>query len=135
MQQRPDVPTTLDAIARFLLTDLHATVADKGLQFRVLVAANALAQCAAELRAEPARSTHEIAGLRALMPDVAAPEPAHDRDRLALVRALDEELCARLRDGRISSAADGPAAQHLARSLRATLEATNPRFSLADEIE
>ncbi|MBL8682556.1 MAG: hypothetical protein JNK05_25535 [Myxococcales bacterium] len=138
MQQRPDVPATLDAIMRFLLQDLHPTVTDKGLQFRVLVAANALNQCAAELRAEPARSTNELARLRALIPDFAGDprtEPATDEARLALVRALDRELAERLRDGRLSPTVEGPVLEHLVASLRATLQATNPRFDLADTID
>jgi Domain of unknown function (DUF6285) len=130
MQQRPDVATTLDAILRFLLSDVHPTVTDKGLQFRVLVAVNALSQCAAELRAEPSRSREELARLRALLPDVGV-----DSTVPALVAELDRALAERLRDGRISAAVDGEAARHLERSLRATLEATNPRFDLSDTIE
>jgi hypothetical protein len=130
MQQRPDVATTLDAIMRFLLSDVHPTVTDKGLQFRVLVAVNALSQCAAELRAEPSRSSDELARLRALLPDV-----TDAADGPALVAALDRALAERLRDGRISAAVDGAAARHLTQSLRATLEATNPRFDLSDTIE
>jgi hypothetical protein len=134
MQQRPDVATTLDAILRFLLSDVHPTVTDKGLQFRVLVAVNALSQCAAELRAEPSRSSEELARLRALLPDVGV-DSGVDSTGPALVAALDRALAERLRDGRISAAVDGEAARHLERSLRATLEATNPRFDLSDTIE
>jgi|LNFM01.1.fsa_nt_gb hypothetical protein len=138
MQQRPDVPTTLDAIVRFLLQDLHSTVTDKGLQFRVLVAANALNQCAAELRAEPVRSIDELTRLQALIPDFAVPDEARgptDASRLAMVRALDRELAEQLRDKRLGAEVDGPVLEHLVASLRATLEATNPRFDLSDKID
>jgi hypothetical protein len=134
MQQRPDVPTTLDAIARFLLSELHPTVADRGLQFRVLIAVNALAQCAGELRAAPARPMEELASLRALLGDFAARDPEDEAERAALVTALDRELSARLRDGRIEATAEGPVMEHLTASLRATLAASNPRFDLSDAI-
>jgi hypothetical protein len=145
MQQRPDAPTTLDAIVRFLVADLHPTVTDKALQFRVLVAANALSQCAAELRAEPGRSLDELARLRALLAPTGGPdgpetsgataEPRTDAERRALVAALDRALAAGLRDGTVSAAADGPAMAHLTESLRATLTATNPRFDCGERVE
>lgn len=135
MQQRPDVSTTIDAIVRFLMSEIHPTVTDKGLQFRVLVAINALTQCASELRAEPQRSQQELAGLSAL--GLAQPEggPLDDRARRARIAELDRALADALRDGSLSSAVDGPAFAHIVRSLRATLEVTNPRFDLSDAIE
>jgi hypothetical protein len=135
MQQRPDVPTTLDAIARFLLGELHSTVADRGLQFRVLIAVNALAQCAGELRAAPARPREELERLRALLGDFLARAPRDEDERGALVTALDRELSARLRDGRVEARVDGAAMEHLMASLRATLAASNPRFDLSETIE
>lgn len=137
MQQRPDVSTTIDAIVRFLLSEIHPTVTDKGLQFRVLVAVNALTQCASELRAEPQRSQQELAGLRALALEDRGSEETSDDDRARKERiaALDRALAQALRDGAISSAVDGPAFAHIVRSLRATLEVTNPRFDLSDTIE
>ena len=137
MQQRPDVPTTIDAIVRFLLSEVHRSVTDKGLQFRVLVAVNALTQCASELRAEPQRSQHELAGLRALglEDDAAAGSTDDDRARRERIATLDRALAQALRDGAISSAVDGPAFAHIVGSLRATLEVTNPRFDLSDAIE
>ncbi len=135
MQQRPDVATTLDAIVRFLFSDLHPAVTDKGLQFRVLVAINALTQCAAELRAEPVRSQQELSRLRALVTDGDAEEPRSDRERAAIIAALDRALAQGLRDGSIASTVDGPAMNHLVQSLRATLEATNARFDLSEVIE
>lgn len=134
MQQRPDVPTTIDAIVRFLFQDVHPTVTDKGLQFRVLVAINALTQCASELRAEPARSREELDRLRALLPDFSAQEPGSDAERAALIRAMDNELAERLRDGRVEPRTESAAYAHLVQSLRATLEATNPRFDLSDTL-
>ena len=56
------------------------------------------------------------------------------RERAALVTALDRELSARLRDGRIEATAEGPVMEHLTASLRATLAASNPRFDLSDAI-
>jgi hypothetical protein len=134
MQQRPDIPTTLDAVVRFLFQDVHPTVTDKGLQFRVLVAINALTQCASELRAEPVRSREELGRLRALFPELTASEPTSDAERAALIQKFDRELAERLRDGRLSANTESAAYTHLVQSLRATLEATNPRFDLADEV-
>lgn len=137
MQQRPDVPTTIDAIVRFLLSEIHRSVTDKGLQFRVLVAVNALTQCASELRAEPQRSQQELAGLRALGLESEGTQSLaqDDRGRAERISALDRALAQALRDGALSSAVDGPAFAHIVASLRATLEVTNPRFDLSDTIE
>lgn len=135
MQQRPDTPTTLDAIVRFLLADLQPTVTDKALAFRVLIAANALSQCAQELRAEPQRSIAELDGLHALMPDFAVRTQTTDQGRREAIGALERELCERIRDGRLSAAENGAAMLVVRLLLRETLKVTNPRFDLADTIE
>ena len=40
MQDRPDLPALLAAVARFLQKDVQPQIADKGLGFRVLIAAH-----------------------------------------------------------------------------------------------
>jgi hypothetical protein len=135
MQQRPDTPTTLDAIVRFLLADLQPTVTDKALSFRVLIAANALSQCAQELRAEPQRSISELDALHTLMPDFAVRTQTTDQGRWEAIAALERELCERIRDGRLSAAENGAAMLVVRLLMRETLKVTNPRFDLADTIE
>src|SRR3970040_954326 len=50
MREQPDKPALLDALAKFLLADLHPAVKDKKLAFRVLIAANLSATLATQLR-------------------------------------------------------------------------------------
>ena len=125
MQNRPDHSTLLDAIASFLMGDLVPKLeADKALQFRVLIAANLATVVASELRTEPVRLASELARLRAL-PLTPALSPLAQGEG-----ELNRELAARLRKGELSA----EVLEHLIATARETLEVTNPRFDLSDEI-
>ncbi|MDP3277712.1 MAG: DUF6285 domain-containing protein [Deltaproteobacteria bacterium] len=134
MQQRPDIPTTLDAVIRFLLADVQPNLSDKSLAFRALIAANTLAQCAAELRAEPSRSAEELARLRALMPDVQLGPIDDEQQRAQAIATLDKTLTERLTNGGLGAFNELALMAHLKSSLRTTLEVTNPRFLLDDTL-
>jgi hypothetical protein len=134
MQHRPDKATLLDAVVQFLAAEVHPTVADKALAFRVLIAANLCAVVAAELRAEDDHDAAELTRLRALLPDVDAGPGAHAPRRSethAALLALNRALCERIRAG-----ATGPDVwRHVRATLREQLAVANPRFDASDEIE
>lgn len=122
MQTRPDHSTLLEALAQFLLDEIAPRLeADKGLQFRVLIAANLAAMVAGEARTLDARAQAERQRLRALMPDVAGDD----------LEALNHELVLRLRARSVDA---GAALDHLLTTARETLEVINPRFELSEEV-
>jgi len=129
MQNRPDHPTLLDAVASFLMADVSPKLeADKALQFRVLIAANLATVVAGELRTRDARFTGEATRLAALL---GAASPPKTDDAL---EAMNRELAAALRKGQLSPELQAQTLEHLLATARETLEVTNPRFELSEEI-
>ncbi len=124
MQTRPDQPTLLEAITRFLLEELSPRLGDdKALQFRVLIAANLSTLVASELRTEAGRFKAEAERLAAVLE---SPVPAD----AAGLEALNQTLASKLRSGQVDEAA---ALQHLLETAKETLAVTNPRFDLSDD--
>lgn len=116
MQDRPDHPTLLDAIATFLMGDVAPKLeADKALQFRVLIAANLATIVANEARTANTRASAETERLVTLLG-----HPGSLAD-------LNAELARKLRAG---EALDAATLGHLLKTARETLEVTNPRFEL-----
>lgn len=138
MQTRPDQPALLDAVAQFLLEAVAPTLeADKALQFRVLIAANLSSVVADELRTHDARFAAEAQRLAALLPDAAKGVRLDSPDgveRATGLEALSRELAARLRAGTLSAAQRAAALEHVWLTARQTLEVTNPRFDLAEDL-
>ena len=129
MQNRPDHSTLLDAIAGFLVGDLVPKIeADKALQFRVLIAANLATVVAGELRTRTARFGSEAARLSALLgnPNV----PTDD----AALEALNRQLATALRQDTLSPTQLQGTLDHLLATARETLEVTNPRFELTEDL-
>lgn len=135
-------PALLEAVARFLASDVRPHVADKGVAFRLRVAESLLAGTARELRRGPgaARAVLErtFAVARELDPSLErpdlgeAPEPgAVDRAQ----RALDRELCRALRRGSVTPAQQTRARAVLLARLRAELTARDPAFDVRLELE
>lgn len=123
MQNRPDHPTLLDAVASFLMADVVPKLeADKALQFRALIAANLATVVAGELRTEPARRASELRRLEALL---------GTRGEL---EALNRQLSASLRNNELGPQQLERALEHLLATARETLEVTNPRFELAEDL-
>ena len=125
MQEKPDKLELLSAIAEFLMAEVKPVIKDARLSFRVLIAANLAQIVANELRGEAGHEAAERERLRALLPDV-APES---------LRALEVELSARLRDGRIAGDALDRAREALRETLRDQLSVNNPFFDTRAEIE
>ena len=129
MQNRPDHSTLLDAIASFLMADLVPRLeADKALQFRVLIAANLATVVAGEVRTGAARFASETTRLQALL---ASPQlPGDD----AALEAHNRQLASALRKNALAPAQLDAALEHLFVTAKETLEVTNPRFELNEEI-
>jgi hypothetical protein len=121
MQNRPDHPTLLDAIASFLMADVAPKLeADKALQFRVLIAANLATVVAGEARTHDARLASEGARLATLL---GAAVPQSDTE----LEALNRALATKLKAGELVNEAT---LEHLLATAKETLEVTNPRFEL-----
>jgi hypothetical protein len=134
MQQRPDHPELLDALARFLMGDVGpALEQDKALQFRTLIAANLATVVANELRTETQRFEAEVARLRRLLPAEASALPFESNDRATRLDALERlnrALATRLRAGSLSTEQQAEALEALFSTAKETLAVTNPRFDL-----
>ena len=137
MQNRPDHPTLLDAVAQFLLRDVSPKLeADKALQFRVLIAANLASVVANEQRTEATRFAAELARLAALLPDEAAALPLDSTDRqprLDALEKLNRALAAKLRAHSLSPEQLAHTLEALFAIAKDTLEVTNPRFETSHE--
>lgn len=128
MQNRPDHPTLLDAVATFLMADIAPKLeADKALQFRVLIAANLANVIAGELRTAPVRFGNEAQRLSALLGAAAAPTTDSELD------ALNRQLATALRKNTLPAGKHAEALEHLFATAKETLEVTNPRFELGEE--
>jgi hypothetical protein len=124
MQNRPDHSTLLDAVASFLMADLVPKLeADKALQFRVLIAANLATVVAGELRTHSTRLSAETERLQALL-------SAKDSD----AEAMNRQLASALRKNELSQVQLDKALEHLLATAKETLEVTNPRFELNEEL-
>jgi hypothetical protein len=137
MQQRPTKTALLEAIAKFLVGEVYPRIADKRLNFRVLIAANLANMVAAELDSEATIIDAEIARLAELMPD-AAPDrdrPISDAEQRQLVLELNRELAARIRKRRLSAQERQRAWDHAKETLIRTLAIDNPRFDTSAQIE
>ncbi|MEW6430954.1 MAG: DUF6285 domain-containing protein [Myxococcota bacterium] len=127
MQDRPDHPMLLDAVAAFLLSDVAPKLeGEKALQFRVLIAANLAGVVAGELRTHDARLSAEVGRLKALLdrPDAPVDE--------ATLADLNRALVQRIRGGPASGEAFEKTLEHLLATAKETLAVTNPRFELND---
>lgn len=137
MQNRPDHPTLLDAIAQFLLSDVGPRLeADKALQFRVLIAANLASMVSNEMRSESTRFDAEVSRLRRLLPEEAAKLPLDSKDRATRLEALEQlnrALSTTLKAGALSGERMNELLAHLLDTAAETLEVTNPRFDLSHE--
>lgn len=132
----------LDAVSKFLLSEVKPAVTDPALGFRVLVAANLASIAATEIRQEDAHDDAELGRLRALMPDVALPGEVEDEegrlgrpDRHVAIRHLNSALAERIRERRFDEGQMTHVWTHVASTLRDKLSVTNPRFDTRRDVE
>ncbi|MEZ4255095.1 MAG: DUF6285 domain-containing protein [Polyangiales bacterium] len=100
MQERPSKTELLDAITEFLLSEVHPKIEDKGLAFRVLIAANLTSIVRNEIGAEFGRDRGELERLRTLLHTDPAAGPGGETldgeatrsELIAQNRALAERL-------------------------------------------
>lgn len=124
MQNRPDHSTLLDAIASFLMADVAPKLeADKALQFRMLIAANLATVVAGELRTHSTRLQAETARLQKLL-----------NSKSEDLEAMNSQLSKSLRKNELSPDQLSQALDHLLATAKETLEVTNPRFDLSDDV-
>jgi len=125
MLERPDEPALLEALAKFLLADLHPAVKDKKLAFRVLIAANIAGTLATQLRTQDERRAAELSRLRALLG--AGPERS--------LRELNAALVEKLRSGGLAAEELEKISAHVKQTLQEALSVVNPSFDTSVEIE
>jgi hypothetical protein len=125
---RPDEPTLLRAVARFLDTDVRGAVTDRGLAFRLRIAAHLLATTAAQLEQSEVLEHGALDSLARLLDA----EPASEQPRRDALNALQAELGARLAAGTVDREAS---LVWLQDALRTQLTLTSPRFDLATDVE
>jgi len=137
MQDQPTKIQLLDAVRAFLLKDLSPAIEDRGLRFRVLIAANLLNVVGSELGAEDAHFDAEIRRLAELMPDAVDLNDAKlvtSASRLDAIRTLNETLVERIRAGAFEGDAAGELWAHAKATLVEKLSVVNPRFDPQAEI-
>ncbi len=122
MQNRPDKQVILGGVAALLKTQVLPAIEDRGLAFRVRIAAWLLGVVERELSHEQAHDAAELAGLVA---------PLGEGDIGQLNAALAEEI----RAGELSEERRAAITEHLLASLRDRLAVAQPRFDTAMEPE
>lgn len=132
MQQRPSKTELLRAVAQFLLAEAYPAIADKRLNFRVLIATNLANVVATELERGSSLISGEIARLEALLPDLASSGVQAPAQRAAY---LNQELVLRLRSKEFNPRAKQQVWAHAKQTLIDTLGIVNPRFDTSAEVE
>jgi hypothetical protein len=135
MQDRPSKEVLLDALSGFLMQQARPAIADAGLSFRTLIAANLAMVVANEIRSEETQNAAELKRLRALLPEVPI-ELDGTRDNLrGAIHSLNVALSRRLRAGTFDVAGLTAAQAHVKQTLLEKLAVNNPRFETELEIE
>ena len=135
MQNLPDRNILLQATAGFLLDQVLPALDDKGLRFRVRIAAHLLATVSRELFDEEADDCEQMERLAAVL-EMPASEGLADRDaRHARIRDLEAGLATAARQSDPLDPAAAPLLDAIRADLRARLQVVSPHFSLSPDIE
>ena len=128
MQDRPSAHELLDAVQRFLDEEIVPNT-DGRRQFMARVSANVLRVVDREWQLAEQHETREWAALDAALGAQAMPQGR--AALLAALRARNEELCARIREG---AADDGPARALIVASVRQSVQdklaVTDPAYGV-----
>lgn len=127
MQDLPDKQTLLGALAQFLSEQVQPAITDRGLAFRVRIAAHLADTLRREVAHEEAHDAAELARLRDLLGAEGLPS-----DRTDAIRTLNARLAQALREGTVD--ADAARASLLA-TLRDKLAVVQPRFDTRLDLE
>jgi hypothetical protein len=125
MQDAPDAPELLDALAAYLFGELRPLVPGEE-RFKVLVAANVCAVLARELRAGAEPSREDLRSFRRLLGTDSAEPPPEAAAEAA--REAARELAARLRAGSLDDRLDQAIAE-LREHVRRKLEIARPGYA------
>lgn len=123
MQDDPNKTLVLSGVAKFLMAQVLPAIDDRGLAFRVRIAAHLVGTVAREVATEGVADRAELAALVALGFAQTAVEPGAMREAIVAGRGA---LATLLRRGEVPEGTD----VLLAQSLAARLSVSNPRFSL-----
>lgn len=129
MQDRPDAPDLLDAVASFVADELQPALTDPRLRYRTLVAANVLRVVARELRAGDVPLRDEWRRLAALLDQHAVGPPADDASLRVALQEANRALCGRIRAGEVDQGPrSGAVWAHVEETVIEKLRVANPRF-------
>ena len=135
MQNLPDRDVLLQAVAGFLVQDVVPNLSDRGLAFRVRIAAHLVATLSRELQTEEADDAAQLRRLaEALGQELPAPEPGRDA-RHAAIRSLEAQVDAHAREVDPDSPEGVVLRRALQADLAARLKVVNPRFDRALDVE
>lgn len=134
MQDRPEAPSLLDAIAELMIKEVLPLVqkhGDDALAYKTLVSWNMLGVVSRELRSGEDLINDEIERLKTL-PELqtmaGATESATYMEKLTHVRGSNQALVTVIRDKKIGPENKG-LWDHARQSLKEKLRVSNPRFS------
>ncbi|MCR9145216.1 MAG: DUF6285 domain-containing protein [bacterium] len=135
MQDRPEAPALLDAIAELLIKEVLPLVqkhGDDALAYKTLVSWNMLGVVSRELRSGEDLLNDEITRLHGLpeLKDAATSDEtnASYMQKLARVRELNQSLSDTIREKKIGPE-NAALWEHARQSLKEKLSISNPRFS------
>ena len=135
MQNLPDRNVLLQAVAGFLAKDVVAAIDDRGVAFRVRIAAHLVATVARELTGDEARDEAQVVRLATAL-DATVPIGLETRDeRHQILRALEIDLARRIRQTDPDSDAALGLRRLVQEDLKARLKVVNPRFDVSPDVE
>jgi hypothetical protein len=130
MHDRPTAVELVNAVRQYLESELLPTLTDARLKFQTLIAANVLSVVERELQGEEAELSDEHALLADLLGLAARPDTL--TELRAAVRAANERLCERIRNGEYDEAERFESlARMLRRFVERKLQVANPRYLAA----
>jgi hypothetical protein len=135
MQDRPDARELLEAVRAFLHEQVVPAL-EGTRQFHARVAANVLAIVGRELAGGDRALREEWRSLSVLLDRPATAPPVGGAELADAVRALNEALATRIRDGEADAGSFRDAVvHHLRETANARLAIANPKYALIDRSE
>jgi predicted nucleic acid-binding protein len=134
MQDRPDKLKLLESVARFLGEELAPAIEDRGLAFRVRIAAWLTQMVALELLLGDAQDAAQLQRLRELFAETGDVPAAPAKIQEAIAH-LEARLVDRIREGDLGDAERERITAHVKQSLREKLVVVQPRFDTRPDIE
>ncbi len=135
MQNLPDRNILLQATAGFLMEQVLPAVEDRGLRFRVRIAAHLLATVSRELLDEESDDAAQLRRLASLLGAPDAKDGLGRDGRHARIRDLEAALADAARQADPADPAEAPLLSAIRADLKARLQVVSPHFSIAPDIE